>query len=190
MLGNILLLVLGAVGGFFSVLFMGRLYMQWARVSFRNELGHFVLKLTDWAVLPLRRVFPGLLGIDLASLAAVWALQVVLVLLEYWLRGFGVGSALGGLVVLGIGLVETVRVLIYLLIGILIVVVVLSWVNPHSPIAPLFSALSRPFLRPLQRIIPPVANIDLSPLVLLLVFQVMLMVLGTLRASLTPLLAA
>lgn len=65
----------------------------------------------------------------------------------------------------------------------------LSWVNPHAPLAPLFHSLSRPFLRPFQRLIPPIANVDLSPLVLLLVLQVALMLLAWLRVLLIPLIA-
>lgn len=188
MLSNIVLLIVEAVGGFFTVLFLARLYMQWARASFRNELGQFVLKLTDWAVVPLRRVIPGFFGLDFPSLLSAWAVQSLLVVLGYWLHGFAFGSPalLSVLLVLALGLVETARVFIYLLIGIVIVVAVLSWVNPHSHLAPLFNALARPFLRPLQRVIPPVANIDLSPLVLLLVLQIVLMLLGYLRAGLTP----
>ncbi len=192
MLSNILLLIIEAVGGFFTVLFLGRLYMQWAGASFRNELGQFVVKLTDWAVVPLRRLIPGLFGLDLASLFSAWMVQSALVLLGYWLRGFfsfASNVALSSVLVLALGLVETARVFVYVLIVVVIVVAVLSWVNPHSPLAPLFSSLARPFLRPLQRIVPTVANIDLSPLVALLLFQVVLMLLAYLRGGLTPMIA-
>jgi YggT family protein len=62
-------------------------------------------------------------------------------------------------------------------------------VNPHAPLAPLFNSLSRPFLRPFQRLIPPIANVDLSPLVLLLVLQISLMLLAWLRVLLIPFIA-
>jgi YggT family protein len=191
MLSNIVLLVVETVGGFFTVLFLARLYMQWTRTSFRNEIGHFVVKLTDWAVLPLRRVVPGAFGIDLPSLIAACLVQSLLVLLAYWLHGANLGGEplLATLLILATGFVETVRVFVYMVIGIVIVMAVLSWVNPHSPFAPVSSALARPFLRPFQRIVPTVANIDLSPLVLLLVLQVVLLVLASARAALVPLFA-
>jgi YggT family protein len=56
-------------------------------------------------------------------------------------------------------------------------------------LAPFFSSLTRPFLKPFQRFIPPIANVDLSPLVLLLVLQVILFLLGAFRASAMALLA-
>ena len=58
---------------------------------------------------------------------------------------------------------------------------VLSWVNPHSPVGPLFDALTRPFLRPIRRFVPPLGNVDLSPLVLIVLLQVLLIPLAELR---------
>ena len=63
----------------------------------------------------------------------------------------------------------------------LIVQAVLSWVNPYSPVAPVFDALTRPFLRPIRRFVPPLGNVDLSPLVLIVALQVLLIPLAHLR---------
>ncbi len=191
MLGNLLLLVLEAVLGFFALLLIARFYMQLSRVSFRNQVGHFVTALTDWVVLPTRRVIPGLLGLDLASLIPAWLAESLLVLAELWLRGFSFSSSFGlaTVLILALGMIETVRLFVFLMIGVVLISAVMSWVNPYSPFAPLFNALARPFLRPLQRVIPPISNIDLSPLVLLLMFQIVLMLLATLRAAVIPFIA-
>jgi len=92
-------------------------------------------------------------------------------------------------VILAIAMVELLRFSVYLLIGVVLFSAVLSWVNPHAPLAPLFNNLSRPFLRPFQRLIPPIAGVDLTPLVLLLVLQIVLMLLAWLRVQLIPLIA-
>lgn len=191
MLGNLLLLVLEAVLGFFALLLIARFYMQLSRVSFRNQVGHFVTALTDWVVLPTRRVIPGLLGLDVASLITAWLAESLLVLAELWLRGFSFSSSFGlaTVLILALGMIETVRLFVFLMIGVVLISAVMSWVNPYSPFAPLFNALARPFLRPLQRVIPPISNIDLSPLVLLLMFQIVLMLLATLRAAVIPFIA-
>jgi len=189
MLTNLLLLILEAVTGFFVFLLLIRFYMQWLRVSFRNQLGRFVVTVTDWLVRPARRVVPGLFGLDMPSLAGALVLHSSYLTLAFWLKRFSFGAHAGIAVpvILAIAVVELLRFSAYLLIGVVLFSAILSWVNPHAPLAPLFNSLSRPFLRPFQRLIPPIAHVDLSPLVLLLVLQVALTLLAWLRVLLIPL---
>ena len=191
MLTNLLLLILEAVSGFFVILLLMRFYMQWLRVSFRNQLGRFVVATTDWIVQPARRFIPGVFGLDLPSLLAALALHGGYLAIAFWLKHFSFGAHAGiaVMVVLAIAAVELVRFSAYLLIGAVLIAAVLSWVNPHAPLAPFFNNLSRPFLKPIQRVLPPIANVDLSPLVLLLALQIFLMLLGWLRVLLIPFIA-
>ncbi len=191
MLANVLLLILNTLVGFLSLMLLARFFMQWQRVSFRNQIGHFVVTTTDWLVRPLRRFVPGLFGLDMASLLPVWVLQTALVFVELMLHGVPLGGGAAGalLGIWGLGLVETLRMMVYLVFAVVLVSAVLSWVSPHAPAAPLFHALAEPFLRPFRRIVPSIANVDLSPLVLLLVLQIALMVLGGVRGGFVPLIA-
>jgi len=183
MLANILLLVLNTAGGFLTLMLLARFFMQWQRVSFRNQIGHFVVTTTDWIVRPLRRFVPGLFGLDLASLLPAWLVQVVLVLAELALNGavFGTNPLSVTLGLWGVGLVELLRMVVYLVFAVVLMSAVLSWVSPHAPAAPVLDALAAPFLKPFRRVIPTIATVDLSPLVLLLVLQILLMVIGGLR---------
>jgi len=190
MLQTIALMILDAVVSLFVITLLLRFYMQWMRVSFRNQVGGFVTQLTNWLVLPLRRVVPGVGGLDLSSLLPAVLLKAVYVGIVLWLRGTPVGASPAGLwlAVLAVGLLEVIRLSIWLLVIVVLASAILSWVNPYSPIAPVLNNLARPFLRPFQKIIPPIANIDLSPLALLLVLQIVLMVIGQVRMSLLPVL--
>jgi YggT family protein len=176
MLTQAALFVLDALVGFLTLALLLRFYMQALRVSFGNPFGAFIVQITNWLVKPLRRVLPSLFGLDLATLLPAYLLQVVLLLAYFAARGafgpVGVGQLL--LLVLWEAVVATLRVSIYLLIGALILQAVLSWVNPHSPLAHPVAQLTRPFLRPIQRIVPPIANIDLSPLIAILLAQLVL----------------
>ena len=187
MLGNILLLILSAISSFFTILLLARVFMQWQRISFHNQIGQFVTATTNWLVMPLRRVIPGLMGVDLASVVAAWMVQALMVGVEFSVRGAGLGAELL-IAMLGVGFFEMLKMVVYLLIAIVLFSVILSWVNPHAPIAPTVHSLSDPFLRPIRRVVPPIANIDLSPLVFLLLLQVVLMLLGSVQASTLPLL--
>ena len=192
MLVGILILLLDVAFGFITMLLLARFFMQWQRVSFRNQIGQFVVTTTDWVVRPLRRAIPGLFGLDMASLLPAWAFQTVYVSLEFALRGapFDGGPAAVLLGVWGMGLVALLRMAVYLVMAVVLVSAVMSWVNPHAPAASVFQGLAAPFLRPFRRIVPMVANVDLSPLVLLVLLQIVLIVLADVQRRFVPLLSA
>jgi YggT family protein len=171
------------VVGFFVYLLLTRFLFQWLRVPFRNVVGEFVIALTNWLVLPARRVIPSLAGLDLASLLLAWVLQALLVYVLYLIMGVNFSSEPETVVavIAGLALVDLLRFAVYILVFALIVQAVLSWVNPYSPIGPLVDALTRPFLRPIRRFVPPLGNVDLSLLVLIVLLQVLLIPLAHLR---------
>jgi len=169
------LFLLDAVIGFFTFALLLRFYMQAFRVSFRNQVGAFVVQLTNGLVMPLRKVLPGLFGLDLASLLLAYVLQALLFFAVLSLRG---GLSLDAANLLGLilwgALLATLRISIYLLIGALVLQAVLSWVSPYSPLATPLAQLTRPFTDPVRRIVPPIAGIDLSLLIVLLLAQALL----------------
>ena len=170
------LFLLDALIGFFTFALLLRFYMQAFRVSFRNQVGTFVVQLTNWLVMPLRRIVPSVFGLDLATLLPAYLLQVLRLLAALALRGALELMAVDQLLVLIFwqGALATLRVSVYLLIGALFLQAILSWVNPYSPLGQPLAQLTQPFLRPLQRVVPPIANIDLSPLIAILLAQVVL----------------
>ena len=149
------------------------------RIPFGNPVGRLVFALTDWLILPLRRVVPAAGRWDLASLVAAF----LLVLAQYVLLWLMMGSA-GRVAVLPIlAVFGLVRLVISGLTGLLIVYAILSWVQARSPLTDVIDRLCAPPLRPVRRIVPLVGGIDLSPLVLLVLLQVAAIVLGHLQAA-------
>jgi YggT family protein len=65
---------------------------------------------------------------------------------------------------------------VYGFIGLLFLEVIFSWVNPDAPLAPIVRALNQPLMRPLRRFIPPIAGVDLSPILAFLLLRVVLFV--------------
>jgi len=179
MLAQIGVFLVDAVVSFFVFLLLARFHFQWLRVPFRNPVGEFVLATTSWMVVPARRVVPGLAGLDLATLALAWLAQA----LGLWAQAAIVGAEPGALTIAAIALVDLLRYSLYILVFAVIVQAVLSWVNPYTPVAPAFDTITRPFLRPLRRFIPPLGGVDLTPLILLVMLQVLLFPVGALRAA-------
>jgi YggT family protein len=162
---------------FFVFLLLARFHFQWLRVPFRNPVGEFVLATTSWLVMPARRVVPGLAGLDLPTLLLAWLLQA----LGLWAQAAMLGAEPGALTVAAIALVDLLRYSLYILVFAVIVQALLSWINPYTPLAPVFDALTRPFLRPLRRVVPLAGNIDLTPLILLVILYVLLIIVNHLR---------
>ena len=152
-----------------------RAYMNWLGMPVRNPLAQFVLVLTDWMVMPLRRLVPGLGRIDSASLVGAYLVAVLQLVLIFLLIGAGVADW-PWVKVLLVSLAQLLRWALYLVMWLAIIHVILSWVNPYAPVAPAMAMLVRPFLAPFQRILPSIGGVDLSPLLLILIVNVLLLV--------------
>jgi len=175
MLAQAGLFLLEALTGFLTMVLLLRFYMQAFRVSFNNQVGTFVVECSNWLVRPLRKVLPGFLGLDLASLLPAYLLQLVFLLALVLVSGSDSWLAQNLLLFLvWRGLLALVKLSIYLLIGALVLQAVLSWVSPYSPLSQPLLQLTRPFLRPIQRWLPPIGAVDLSPLIVIVLAQLVL----------------
>ena len=177
MLTNALIFLLNTVFGLFVVALILRFYLQWVRAPYRNPLSMFLQALTDFMVRPARRLIPGLWGLDLATLALAWLVQLVEILLVLQIKGLGLGPAAGQAFAAAalLAVVLIVKIGLYIVAVAVIVQVVLSWMGPYSPLMPLANSMTRPFLRVFQQRVPPIGNVDLSPLFALVVIQLLLM---------------
>ena len=175
---QIAIFLLDTAVSFLVLLLLARFHFQWLRVPFRNPVGEFLVATTNWIVLPARRLIPGLAGLDLATLLTAWIVQA----LGLWAKLAIAGSEPGAVALLAVAALELIRFSLYILVFALIVQAVFSWVNPGAPLAWIFNAITQPFLRPLRRFIPPVGGIDLTPLVLIVLLQVLVFPINHLQA--------
>jgi YggT family protein len=164
------------VTAFLAVLLL-RFYLQLLRVPYGNPLTQFVVTVTNFLVRPLRRVIPGVWGLDMATLVAAWLVQWLLLLAVEGLAGMPLlrGDALMYAGFAFWALVELLRMSLYLLMLVQVLLFVVSLVNPYSPFMGVLSSLSGPFTRVVRRFVPPIANVDLSPMVIVIACQLLLM---------------
>ena len=178
MIAQALLFLTQTLGNLFIIAALLRFWMQMFRVPFKNSFAQFIVAVTNFAVRPLRRIIPGFYGQDWASLVVALIVEFLVVLIGYWLMDFPIalaGSRVWG-IFFGLAVVRLISLAVYLLIGLTLIRAVLSWINPYSALMPVVSQLTEPFMRPLRRVIPMIANVDLTPLVLILILQLMLIV--------------
>ncbi|OFZ69785.1 MAG: hypothetical protein A2Z01_05375 [Betaproteobacteria bacterium RBG_16_58_11] len=176
MLISAFIFLLDSVATAFVAVLLLRFHLQATRASYNNPLSQFAMTLTDFAVKPMRRVIPGLWGLDLATLTVAWLVELLLIALVVALTGRGaeMGLGLAGGVALA-ALMELIKIALWMVILLQFMLFVISLVNPHSPYMSLLNAMNRPFARPIQKILPPIGNIDLSPMVVVLTCYVLLL---------------
>ena len=177
--------LIGVLFGFYILLVMVRFLLQAVRADFYNPVSQFVVRLTTPPLRPLRRIIPGIGGIDVAALVLLLVLQLLELVLIQSIMGQQLHPAV--LLVLAVG--ELVALALMVFIVAIIIQVVLSWIQPgaYNPVTVVVHQLTTPVLRPFQRLVPPVSGIDLSPMVALLVLYLLRMAVPHLQAlALSP----
>ena len=164
MLANALIYLISVVCGLYTFALLLRFYLQWVRAPYRNPIAHFVQQLTDTMVKRVRRFVPGLWGLDLSSLLLAWLIQIIEHSLTGLIRGMPF-TANWGPVASGIAflsLLAIVKLILYIVLFATLLLSVLSWLAPQSPAV-------------VRRYCPDTGQIDLSPLILLVLIQLLLM---------------
>ncbi len=175
MLGEALSLLLDALVQPFAAVLLFRFHAVWLKAPMRNPIGEFFMALTDFIVLRVRRYIPAAWGMDIATLLLAFVVEFVYLTLFLWVQGYAFETfPLAGL--LAWTAVKLLKISIYLLVATLLAEAILSWVNPHTPLAPMLFAFNRPFVQPLRRRIPPIGNVDISVLILFLICQLILII--------------
>jgi len=150
--------------GFFIFALIIRFIMQLVRADYNNPVGSFIVKVTNPALKPLRRFIPGLFGVDLSSLVLVFAMQCLEIILVNLLPGRQLPDIVS-LLMLTVGEIADTVITIYFVC--VFVVVIASWIvqgGSNNPVLNLIYQIIEPIMRPIRRIIPPMAGLDLSPL--------------------------
>jgi YggT family protein len=146
-----------------TLAFLLRFLFQLVRADFRDPMADAIVRVTNWLILPLRRLLPPIGKIDTATVVAVIAIASVRTAASLGLSGEGFGDWLVFLRITVIALVDlTLRVYLFALL----LYWLTSFVTPggYAPGVRLLSQLCEPILKPVRRLIPPIGQIDFSVL--------------------------
>lgn len=182
MFGDIARFLLNTVFTLFGAALLLRAWLQYVRMPGYNPVTHAVLQATNWLVLPLRKILPTT-RVDWASLVATLLAALVYVVLMVSLAGVDPLDALPAMVVVAV--LTVVKWALNLVLWLTILTALLSWLNPHSPAMAVLYQLTAPLLNPLRRVLPQLGGIDLSPILLFVIVQVLLMIVTRVAVSLT-----
>jgi YggT family protein len=179
------LLVINTLVGLYLLLVVLRFLLQLVRADFYNPVSQFIVKATNAPLIPLRKVIPGLGGIDIASLVLALLVQAVAIILILLLNG--IQPPLQVVMWSAIGIMS---LLLKVYFWGLLITVIASWVAPNSynPVLILINQILEPAMKPIRKIMPDMGGIDLSPIIMFLLIQVIeiLLVKGLAQASGMP----
>lgn len=169
-----LVFIINTVLGLYAAAVLLRFLMQQVRADFYNPFAQAVMKLTNPLLLPLRRAIRPWNRIDLASLVLAVLLQLVNVVAVTWCANrLGYGLAYSPLFLLMWTVLKLIYILVNLYFFTILVEALSSWfAQGRSPVDGMLRPLNAPLLRPVRRVLPPLSGLDFSPLVVLLILQV------------------
>jgi YggT family protein len=144
-----------------TLAFVLRLLFQWVRADFRDPLADAIVRVTNWLILPLRRLLPPIGKIDTATVVAVLVVAAARtgVMLAFSAAGF-----LSTWAYLRITLVALVDLILRIYLFAMLLYWLTSFMSPggYAPGVRLLVQLCEPILRRVRRVIPPIGQIDFS----------------------------
>lgn len=165
-LTNPIVFLVQTLFGLYILAVLLRFLLQLVRADFYNPISQFLVKVTNPPLKPLRRIIPGLGGIDLSSIVLAWLLKA----LELFIIISLSSSAMSLIAPFVWAIPQLVELFINIYLFSIFIQVILSWVNPgsYNPAVSLLYSLTAPLLRPAQKILPPMGGIDLSPMLVII----------------------
>jgi len=165
-LTNPLVFLIQTLFGLYILVVMLRFLLQWARADFYNPLSQFIVKVTTPALRPLRRVIPGLGGLDFSAVVLMWLLKTLELMLVILITS-GIFNPISPMLW---AIPQLVDLAINVFLFAILIQVIISWINPgtYNPIIGVINSLTDPIMRPARRIIPPISGLDLSPMLVIL----------------------
>ncbi len=177
-----LMLVINTLFDLYVLLVLLRFLLQVLRADFYNPVSQFIVRMTSPPLKILRRIIPSVSGQDAASvvlcLSLIYAKFLLLRALSIPVVSIGGQAAqIGAVSYLGL-LIYSIADLVALVLTVFLVAIflkaILSWFGPghYNPVIGLVDRLASPVLRPIQRVVPPMGGLDLSPLFAILLLMV------------------
>ena len=161
-----------------------RCYLQYLKFNLSprsgNPIGLYLMPLTNWLVIPLRKLIPSVGRVDSACILGAY----LIVLAKLLLLGLLLGSIPPILNLLIGSVLELIGLVLSILVVLIIANVVLSWVGRGSPTQYMLAEILNPMLAPIKRILPSMGPLDLSPLILLVAIQIAQIVLSNIARML------
>lgn len=176
MFNDIIYFILHIALSLLGTAFIIRAWLYAVRMPPFNPYSQAIIQVTDWAIQPIRKLIAPRKFIDLPSVVATWLCAVIFLMGSWVLLTGSLFPAAFIPKILIAAIFTAIKWALNITLWLILIQVILSWVNPSSPIVPLLQALTRPIMEPVRRFLPTTGAIDFSPIVVLIIIQILNMV--------------
>lgn len=174
MIANILHLIAYSLLSLFLLIVILRFLLQLVRADFYNPVSQAIVKITMPFLKPLRKIIPGVLGIDMASVVLILLVQLVASMILCLIVGV-TGLIANPFLLIAWGLVGALTIISTIFFWCMIISIIGSFIAPfsHHPLLVLANQIINPLAAPIRKVIPPLGGvIDISPIIILLGLKV------------------
>jgi len=173
------LFLLNTVLGLFTIALLLRFYLQLTGAPYYNPVSQAVVSATNFLVRPVRRFTPSWRSLDLSTLVLAFAAQLIVQLAQLWAEDYPLGLANFNvyLAIFGLVILSLFKLSVHIFVYAVIIQAIMSWVNPHTGAADALNSLTAPLLNPVRRMMGNIGGLDLSPLIVFIVAQLLFMLL-------------
>lgn len=170
-LQNAELFLINTLFDLYLIILVIRLVLCWVRADYFNPVTQFIVKLTK-PIASLRKIFPTRYNIEFATLILILFLEIIKYTLIVIIT-FNFPKNFSGIFILSCA--DFLKLIINTFFYAIFLQAILSWIQPgYSPITQILGKMSSPIIRPIQRILPPIAGFDISPIPALLLLQLII----------------
>lgn len=168
---QILIFLINTLGSLYLTLVLLRFILQLIRADYYNPITKFIVKATNPILVPLRKLIPGIGGIDWACLVLALVLKIVLLQLILSIAGIGFIGVTKLVATAFLGILSLLATTYF---WAMIIIVIASWVAPYSnnPGLSLLRQIIEPTLSPIRKIVPAPSGLDFSPMIALLLLHI------------------
>ena len=172
---NPIIFLIRIVFEFYLLAIMLRFLFQWIRADFYNPISQFIVRITNPPLIPLRKVIPGVGGVDMAALVLLLTIALIQLFTISLLSGFIPTT----LMLFARSIADLIELFLNIYFFSILVQVILSWVAPHqyNPVVALIHQLNDPLMRPLRKIMPQMGGFDFTPMIAIILIQLSKMIL-------------
>lgn len=171
-MNNGLVFIVGLLFDFYIFVLLIRFLLQKRYANYFNPFTQFILKITNLPLRPLQKLIPGVKGFDLAIVFLVLVLSFVEMAALFYLQHFSFPNFLGILVMAFASIFEKVISIYFFCV---LLTVILGWLPslPRLAAASLVVTIAQPLMAIFRQLLPPIGEIDLSPIPLIIVLKLL-----------------